>query len=218
MPRLNCEKSQYINETFAQEDTLLKNIRLALIKDKKDKMSLSPYEGLLLQFFVHLIKAEKIIEIGSLYGYSALWMARALPPSGQLICLEKNKKHIQIAQNLLKNDPHFDKIHFISGDAKNTLKTLNPQPLFDMIFIDANKSAYTFYLDWAEKNIRPGGLIIGDNAFLFGHLTTTKNLTEKISPAMLRSMKLFNKRLSHKDKYSSIMIPTQEGMVVAQKF
>ena len=215
------ELGAYIDPLFAPEDKTLQQIRQHMRADKCENMSLAPHEGRLLQVLMRLAGVQSVVEIGMLYGYSAMWMLRALPPGGQLIGLEKDARHLEVTKKYLQAEAlqaatqdSAKKLQFFEGPALQSLQKL--QGPFDMVFIDANKSGYNDYLDWAENNIKPGGLIVGDNTFLFGHLTG-KPWDGEVSPNMLASMQSFNQRLADTTKYTSVLIPTGEGLTVAIK-
>ncbi|MCB9025732.1 MAG: O-methyltransferase [Bdellovibrionaceae bacterium] len=209
---------EYINQHFAQEDECLLAIRRQLKTDGKEGINVGPHEGKLLQFFVRLHKVKRIVEIGTLYGYSALWLARGLPTEGMIYCLEKDPENFIKARDLLKQSEVSEKVEVIQGEALDSLKLLTKKGPFDMVFIDANKAGYLSYLDWAEENVRAGGLIIGDNTFLFGNVFNDRSQAHLPSnETQVQVMREFNQRLANPLKYNSILIPTHEGMTIAQK-
>lgn len=208
-------KTNYVQELFAKEDTNLAQIYGSLGLGEK-QMQISATEGKILYMLSQLIGAKKIIELGTLAGYSSIWMARSLPQNGQLIAIEKDVDKIaRIRQNFI-DCAVADKAQVICGEALDVLESLSKDAFFDMIFIDADKGNYHNYLDWAEKNIRKGGLIIGDNSFLFDqvYLETCPNPKQE---KQWQAMREFNLRLSDVNKYTSIILPTSDGMTVAIK-
>lgn len=205
---------RYIRETFAPEDAALANVGSHL-SPEESRMQIGADEGKILNSLVAMTGAKKIVEIGVLAGYSAIWMARALPEDGRLYALEKNHTRIKPISANFKACGVADKIELIQGDALENLPKLEEKGPFDIVFIDADKGNYCNYLDWAEKNVRKGGLIIGDNAFLFGAVYGEK--VRDINPDTVEVMKLFNKRLADPARYNAMMIPTIEGLVVAVK-
>lgn len=207
-------KENYITSLFAQEDEALSQVITSLREDEAH-MQISPTEGKTLHTLVKMIGAIKIIELGTLGGYSSIWMARAMDAGSKLYAIEIDyKKKDRILNNLNKCNVA-DKVELIIGKALNILPELEAYGPFDMIFIDADKANYLNYLDWAEKNIRKGGLIVGDNTFLFGAVYGDNS--KDINPDTIKTMKEFNARLSNKDKYTSIILPTAEGMTIAVK-
>lgn len=215
MSRDSYTKSEaYIVEHFAREDDILKAVSSRLHEDGKYGINVSPVEGKLLQWLVGLVAPKLVVEIGTLYGYSTLWMARALSPSAKIISLEFDPKHAEIAREHVRMAKLDNRIEIRQGDAKEIIKSLNVTP--DMVFIDADKPGYKSYLEWAMGAVRVGGVIIGDNTFLFGHLIG-EDRGERTSDAALASMRAFNETLAKSPNFRSTMIPTYEGMTVAQR-
>jgi predicted O-methyltransferase YrrM len=140
-------------------------------------------------------------------------MARALPVDGRIYTIEKSTKHAEIASSFFEQSEIGYKIELMVGDAHALFSSL---PQVDMVFIDADKESYPAYLDWAEANIKPGGLIVADNTFLFDTVFEEQPL-EKIRPAMWEAMREFNQRLADTTKFESTMIPTNEGLSIAIK-
>jgi len=208
------KRIEYIRDVFAQTDNNLENVGNDL-PDNEKRMQIGADEGKTLYTLARMINAKKIVEIGVLNGYSSIWMARALPDGGKLYALEKSKERAKICRDNFAKCSVAEKTEVIQGEALSNLDELSAKAPFDMVFIDADKGNYCNYLDWAEKNTRKGGLIVGDNTFLFGAVygDNFRNQPEKT----IKVMQEFNKRLSDSDKYSSIMIPTSEGMTVAVK-
>lgn len=210
----NSKALQYIRDVFANEDEALREVREKL-SDGELNMQVGAEEGAILNFLVALSDAKKIVEVGVLAGYSTIWMARALPEGGKIYALEKDAKRIDSIKDNYKLCDVDNKIELVQGDAIEGLKSIEKHAPFDMIFIDADKANYCNYLDWAEKNLKKGGMIIGDNTFLFGNVYGEPK--KNMKPAITQTMDDFNKRLGDKNKYTSIMLPTEEGMTVAIK-
>ncbi|HUO08710.1 MAG TPA: O-methyltransferase [Phycisphaerae bacterium] len=121
----------------------------------------APNQGKLLHLLAQSINATRILEIGTLAAYSTIWLARALPPTGQLITLEANPTHAEIARKNIARANLSHLIQLLEGPALTTLPTLNPP--FDLIFIDADKPPLPDYFSWSLKLSHPGTLIIADN-------------------------------------------------------
>ncbi len=205
----------YIRKLYAPQDALLAEID-ATLESMKIAINVGPEEGKLLQMFITLHGIKTIVEIGTLAGYSAIWMARAIPEDGHLYTFEKEAKHAAIAREFFARSEVKGRITLFEGDAWDTLPTLSPKGPFDMIFIDADKLGYNDYLDWAEANIRKFGLIVADNTLLFGSMGKSEP-PEDVAPATWHAMQLFNERLADPNKYFSTMVPTQEGLTIAVK-
>jgi predicted O-methyltransferase YrrM len=123
----------------------------------------APNQGKLLHIFARMVNARRILEIGTLGGYSTIWLARALPQGGQLITLEADPKHAEIARANIARAGLAEFVELKIGPALETLPTLEGDKPFDLIFIDADKPNNPAYLTWALKLARPGTVIIGDN-------------------------------------------------------
>ena len=122
-------------------------------------------------------------------------------------CDVSEKRH-QTSKQILKSQPEYSKIQWITGDARHTLKTLEDKGPFDMVFIDADKNSYGIYLDWAEKNLRAGGLLTADNTFLFGSVYGEPLEQEnRHSLKTLEIIKSFNKRLSESKTWMEHLYP-----------
>ena len=209
-------KSLYLKKVFSKEDPILKKIRQKALAENVERMQISAYEGGILQFLCQALKVKKAIEIGTLFGYSSLMIARALPKNGRLFSLDIDAKRQQVAKALVAKDPAGKKISFIPGLALDSLKKLEPKAPFDMVFIDADKAAYLDYLNWSYKNLKPRGLLVADNTFLFGAVygESKRNLESlKAKP----KMQAFNRELAMSGHYISTLIPTEEGLTVAIK-
>jgi predicted O-methyltransferase YrrM len=210
-----ADRRDYIHQVFANEPKEQRALRAAMTLPD-DQISVPPEDGRLLQLLVRLVNAKKIVEIGTLGGYSSLWMAQAMAKGGQIFTCEYEDRRARIAEAHFKKYAKGKKITIVEGNAHKTLPALSAKGPFDLIFIDAEKTGYAKYLDWAEKNVRKGGLIVGDNTFLFDAVWQGKG-GERISDTAYAAMTDFNKRLSNPKKYQSMMLNTGQGMTVAMK-
>ncbi len=214
--RVSTPQEKYVNDLFGIQDRDLEMAREEMNRRDLDFMSISAAEGRILQFLIRGFKIRRVVEVGTLFGYSALCMAKALPSDGHIWTLEKNPENHAIANSIFQKSSVKEKITSLCGDAVDLLASLEKDGPFDLVFIDANKGGYVEYLNWAEANTRSGGLIVGDNTFLFGALWG-ETRDRDIGPNQIKVMNEFNTRLSDPAKYNSILIPTTEGMTVAQK-
>lgn len=192
-PQLFESVDQYISQLFHDEDEGLKATEQSIIESGIPQISISPNQGKFLQLLAQLCNAKKILEIGTLGGYSTIWMARALPQNGQLVTLEIDKKHAAVAQQNFNRCGLASKIEIRLGKAIEILPQLLAEAAgpFDMIFIDADKPPYTEYFQWALKLSRPGTLIIADNVIREG-----KVLLKESPDEMVSGVKRFNEYLS----------------------
>lgn len=202
-------KDQYIRSLYAPESALLEQIR-ATLAEQNLSIHVSPEEGKTLQLLVRLSGAKHIVEIGTLGGYSALWMAAALPEKGHLTTFEKSADRAELARQHITQSPYADKITVVEGDAHASLREHRDK--VDMVFIDAEKTGYPDYLAWAESVLPAGGLLVADNTFLFD----TVYLEAPDGEAkMWHAMREFNQRLA--EHFEAIILPTVEGLSIGIK-
>jgi predicted O-methyltransferase YrrM len=140
-------------------------------------INVSPSQGKFLMLLVRLARASQILEIGTLGGYSSIWMARALPSSGRLLSLEANPKHADVARSNLARAGLSTQAEVRLGDARVSIQELVKEGRgpFDLIFIDADKQSIPHYLEWSLKLSRTGTLIIIDNVVRDGALIDASN-------------------------------------------
>lgn len=209
------KRSFYLDQTFGCEDHFLQSLRQAARAEGVERMQISSYEARILQFLVRVSKAQKVVEIGTLYAYSAMHIAQALPEEGLIWTLDRSSERHKISQKLLEKSKEAKKIRWICGTALESLKSIEGFGPFDMIFIDADKEPYLQYLYWAEKNLKPGGLLTADNSFLFGAVYGETDRTFK--EETIKAMKEFNQRLADTSHWQGALIPTEEGLTVSLK-
>ena len=198
---------------FFFEDSTLEGIKKSLIADGKWGINIGFHELSLLRFLIQTHGIKNILEIGTLYGFSTYGMARFLPEDGKITTIELSSEIHKKAVSLSEGRPFSSKIEYVCADAQEYLA--NSTESYDLIFIDANKSAYLKYLDLSEKLIKPGGLIIGDNTFLFGHVYGEGR--NKMPDKTIEALKEFNQRYVESADYLVTMIPTSEGMTIIKK-
>ncbi|MGE5222815.1 MAG: O-methyltransferase, partial [Omnitrophica WOR_2 bacterium] len=168
--------------------------------------------GKFLQFLVRASGAKKAVEVGTLGGYSGIWIARGLVPGGRLITLEKEPRHAQVAQKHFLSAGLDGKVDIHIGDAHQTIKKLTAEGPFDFIFIDAEKDGYQDYFNWALENVRLGGVIAAHNAFRKGSVAGIGEEDE-----WTEIMRAFNQRVAEDDRIISTIYPAGDGMIVAVK-
>jgi caffeoyl-CoA O-methyltransferase len=165
---------------------------------------LGPNEARFLELLVRLIGARRIVEVGTLVGYSALRMGRALPADGHLWTLELEAKNAAVARGHIEAAGLTKRVTVVEGPALQSMASLESQGPFDLIFIDADKANYPNYCRWAARNLRPGGVLVGDNAFLFGQLLKDSQDAQ--------DMRRFHEEAVA--AFDTACLPTPEGMVI----
>jgi len=168
---------RYISEALIPADPVLDAALAASDKAGLPAIAVAPNQGKWLMILAQAIGARSILEMGTLGGYSTIWLARGLPADGRLITLEFDPKHAEVARANVAHAGLADKVEIRVGKALDTLPQLAAESLgpFDLIFIDADKGNYPGYLEWAVKLSRPGTLIIGDNVVRDGDVIDATN-------------------------------------------
>ena len=156
---------RYISQLFAAEDDVLRQTRAVMEQEGLRPIQVSATSGQLLHLLAPACGARRILEIGALGGYSAIWLGRALPPDGKLITLEIDERHAAVARRNLHAAGLEGKVEVRVGDALATLGAMQQagEAPFDLAFIDADKESYPAYLAGVIELVRDGGLIVADN-------------------------------------------------------
>jgi len=155
----------YFDKVLVAQDSALEDALATAAAEKLPAIQVSSGQGKLLHLLARILGARKILEIGTLGGYSTIWMARALPEGGRLITLEADPKHADVARKNFARAGVENKVELRMGKALDTLPQIAAEGVgpFDLFFIDANKSNMPEYFEWSLKLARKGSVIIADN-------------------------------------------------------
>ncbi|MFE4133282.1 O-methyltransferase [Peribacillus sp. YIM B13482] len=195
----------YFSNKLHTEDPIMNSILKANAEAGLPAIDVSPNQGKFLHLLAKISGAKNILEIGTLGGYSSVWLARALPEDGRLITLEYEAKHAKVAEANIKNAGLADNIHIMVGAALKTLPTLKEKGLsgFDLIFIDADKPNNPEYLKWALELSRPGTVIVVDNVIRDG-----KVIDQDSKDTSVMGVRTFIDRLSEEPRIDSTVLQT----------
>lgn len=189
-----------ITHQFAAEDEGLRNALKAAQEAGLPEIQISPIQGKLLQLLAVACNAQKILEIGSLGGYSGIWLARALPSNGRFITLEINPAHATQVRKAFVQAGVSDRAEVRVGKALELLPQLLNEAPFDLIFIDADKPPYPQYLEWALRLSRSGSIIVADNCIRSG-----KAFQEPQDEGMA-GIVAYNKRIASDPRFISLAL------------
>ncbi|WEA00795.1 O-methyltransferase [Mucilaginibacter sp. SJ] len=208
---------RYISNLFEDEDAVLKGTLKSMEDAGIPGINVSANQGKFLQVLARLCGAKKILEIGTLGGYSTIWLARALPADGLLITLELEQAYADVARRNIIKAGLGPVVEIKVGRAMESLAALDADDdgPFDMIFIDADKPPYTEYFEWALKLSRPGTLIVADNVIREGKVLDDNCDDERVS-----GVQRFNKALAANPQVTATIIQTvgtkeHDGMAIA---
>jgi predicted O-methyltransferase YrrM len=207
----------YITDLFVPFDPVMKEALATSEAAGLPSISVAPNEGKLLMLMAQICGARRILEIGTLGGYSTIWLARGMAPGGSLITLEASEKHAEIARLNIARAGLANVVEVQVGPALDTLPQLAAEGRgpFDLIFIDANKEGYAEYFAWALKLARPGSVIIADNVIRDGEI-----LDPASSDTRVQGIRRFNELLAKEPRVKATVIQTvgqkgHDGMAIA---
>ncbi len=215
--RLLLEIDEYIERLFVPRDPVFKQALRDAAEAGLPEIHVSPNEGKLLYLLAKLAGAKRVLEIGLLGGYSAMWLAQAIGPQGKLATLEVDERHVRVARKNLERAGLLDRVEIWQGDARATLEKMVKagEPPFDLVFIDADKPSYPVYLDYAMQLTRPGSLILADNVIRDGKVTRSGQ-----ADPLVVGIQKFNRKLAVNPKLEAIMVTVMreklDGLAIAR--
>lgn len=210
------ELAQYALDCFKPEDSILAEIRERAQHEKLPNIHVGRMDGLHLEVLIRAMGAKKVVEIGSLAGYSGVCIARALPSEGHLHAIELYEKNARVCAESFRKAGCTSKITIHQGHALEKLSEVEKYGPFDVVFLDADKNNYPAYLAWAEKNLRIGGTLIADNTFAWGLILQSSFDTES-QRRDAEGVRQLNATVANSSKWRGTILPTGEGLTLAVK-
>jgi len=203
--KLWTQVDSYFGDLLAPVDEALDAALKANDKAGLPPIGVTALQGKFLDFLVRVGGARRVLEIGTLGGYSAIWLARALPAGGKLITLELDPHHAEVARQNLRRADLLDRVEIRLGPAVDSLAALARESAtgFDLIFIDADKQSYPQYLEWSLKLSRVGTVIVADNVVREG-----KVIDPKSRDANVHGVRKFTELLAKSDRLSTTVLQT----------
>ncbi len=206
--------AEHVGRTFAPGDDVLKDVCARQESAGMPDIQVAALDGLHLEVIARAIGARRVVEIGTLGGYSGVCLLRGMVPGGVLHTFELDPKHAEVARETFRRAGVEARVRIHVGEAATLLARIEGEGPFDLVFIDADKQGYPAYLDWAARNLRTGGVVLGDNAFLFGEIVApARPGREAVHAAMLA----FHDRLAHGGEFKATILPTGEGLAMGVK-
>ncbi|GAC1473099.1 MAG: O-methyltransferase [Chloroflexota bacterium] len=195
---------EYADSLFGGEDPLLSTMRREAEEQGIPTIQIPTDLARLLALLITVRGATRVLEVGTLFGYSSISMARALPPGGSIVTLEINESHAEAARRNFQRAGVADKVSVTVGPALQSLENLREQR-FDFVFIDADKDSYPVYLDAVLGITAPGSVIVADNVWRSGSVLQTG------ADPSTQALAAFNKQLAAKTNLLSTVVPTRNG-------
>jgi len=175
-------------------------------------MQIAPEQGAFLTIITRLLGVRSAIEIGTFTGYSALCIARGLPPSGRLICCDVSDEWTAVGRGYWDQAGVADRIDLRIAPALDTLAAFGPDDQFDLAFIDADKPNYANYVDALVPHLRPNAVLLVDNVLWHGAVVDPNADDENT-----QAIKAFNDRLAADDRFEVVMLPISDGLTLTRK-
>lgn len=205
-------REHYAVTTFRLEDAILTEVRQEILRRGMPDISVHPLVGAFLTFLARIHQSREILEIGTLGGYSAICLTRALPPEGRLVSLDINPDYVAVAQENLHRAGLAERVTHMVGPATLSLKQLADQgQTFDFILIDADKEHYPVYLEQCLKILRAGGVLAADNTLWHDEVLNPESHGE-----IVEALRHFNRRVAEHPALEGILWPVADGLTVAR--
>ncbi|HWE85783.1 MAG TPA: O-methyltransferase [Terracidiphilus sp.] len=217
MQEIWVDVDRYLGDQLAPHDAALAQALDANHESGLPAIDVPPLLGKFLHLLIRISGARRVLEIGTLGGYSTIWMARALPAGGQLLSLEIDARNAEIARNNLKTAGVLDRVEVRVAPAGDSLRALvedGSEP-FDFIFMDADKKSLPEYLDWSLKLSHPGAILVADNVVRDGRVVQADSTDPDI-----QGIRRFVERVASNPRLSATAIPTvgargYDGVLIA---
>lgn len=207
-PALTAEHFEYIASHTDAEDDFLLELKQEARRAGIPAIWVSPEQAVFMQILLRLCRAREVVEVGTLAGYSAITMARALPESGRLRTIELDEHRAAFAEDWVARSDVRGRVDVLRGAGADVLARM-AEDSADAAFLDADKASYPVYLRECLRIVRSGGLIMVDNAFAFGQLFDEEP-TDPEAPAV----KAFNEYMAGVDEVTAVIVPLGDGVWV----
>lgn len=202
---------RYLAERTVQEDKLLSDLKAAALAAGIPAIWIAPEQASFMQILLRLRRAKTVVEVGTLAGYSAIWMARALPRTGRVKTIEINPAFADFAEQWIRKSNVRGRVEVLRGDARAVMPRIRSASA-DAVFLDADKAGYPVYLKEALRILRPGGLVMADNAFAFGELFSPDPQDRET-----RAVREFNEIIAKERRLQGVIVPLGDGLWVGVK-
>lgn len=201
----------YVAERTTREDAFLADLKRAATEEGIPSIWIAPEQASFMQILLRAVRSRSVVEVGTLAGYSAIAMARALPADGMVRTIEIEPKHADFARRWVARSDVAGKVEVNLGSGHDVLTTFESGSA-DAAFLDADKKSYPAYLDQATRILRPGGLVMVDNAFAFGEL-----FSETPRDGEVQAVRSFNDHMAERNDFTSVIVPIGDGLWVGVK-
>jgi len=206
--------ARYVTERYQPEDELLRDVVARQAAAGLPDIQVAALDGLHLEVLARAMGARRAVEIGTLGGYSGVCLLRGMGEAGFLHTFELDPRHADVAAETFARAGVAARVRIHVGAAAERLSAIEAEGPFDLVFIDADKQGYPGYLAWAARHLRPGGVVLGDNAFLFGELVGEQPPERR---PVIEAMHEFHRVLGQSGAFRATVWPTGEGLAMGVK-
>jgi predicted O-methyltransferase YrrM len=202
---------QFVVERFCNQDPVFAEVFKSILDLGMPDISLNPVAGKLLTLLTKMTNAERVLEVGSLGGYSGVCLAKGMQEDGEFVALELNADYARMAEGFVRKAGFKGNIRYLVGPALDGLRTLKAEgKAFDLVFIDADKEHYPDYLSGSLELAHAGSVIVADNALWKGRVFDPAQ-----SSADTEGVRAFNRMLQEHPRLDSIVLPFGDGFALA---
>jgi caffeoyl-CoA O-methyltransferase len=210
----DAQVAEWLGRIYAPEDEVLAEIRARSAAAGLPDIQVAALDARHLEVLTRAAGAKRAVEIGALGGYSGVAILRGLGADGELDSIDVEPRHAEVARESFRRAGFASRARVHVGPAQEILPQLAARGPYDLVFIDADKEGYPRYLDWAADNLRPGGIVVLDNAFLFGHVHEPPAGERAAS---IRAMQAVHQTLAQSGRFRATPLPTGEGLAMGVK-
>jgi caffeoyl-CoA O-methyltransferase len=209
-PFLPAEIEQYAHDHTRARPALFDELRdYTYANVRSPEMQVGRVEGTLLKLLAAAIGARRALEVGTFTGYSALCIAEALPAGGELVTIDHDPRHAELARSFFDKSEHGHKIRIVVGDGLRSVQALDETP-FDLAFVDADKARYPDYYEAILPRLRSGGIYVADNVLWSGRVLAP-------STEDARGIAAFNERVTRDPRVENVLLPVRDGVMIVRK-
>jgi caffeoyl-CoA O-methyltransferase len=194
----------------SRSDAVLERVARETSEMPRAEMATTPDEAALLTMLARLVGARQALEVGTFTGYGAIAIARGLADGGRLTCLELEEQYAAIARRNLEDAGVADRVEIIVGPALESLRAMPADPIFDYVFLDADKTGYPDYYEELVPRLLPGGLLLIDNVLLRGRVTDPQDARDRIIAEL-------NERVTADERVDSVMVLVADGLTFVRR-
>lgn len=200
-----------LNHTSPQDPILAELERSTWLKTVHPQMITGHLQGMILEMISHMIRPERILEIGTFTGYSTICLAKGLADNGNLITIERDDEITDFAHGFIKKSGLGDQISLLIGDAREIIPTL--EDTFDLVYMDADKDEYLEYYKLVFPKLNSGGFIMADNALWGGKVLEVPESGDHFTKGVIA----FNRTISEDPLVEQVILPVRDGIMLIRK-